>query len=174
MTNDLTLEELKKVLHYNSDSGAFSWIKKVASCVKVGKPTGTKGTGGYLQIMINYKSYKIHRLAWFYMTGEWPKDQIDHINRIPADNRWSNLRECTNIQNHGNKKMYNNNTSGYKGVYKNANGDKWCAFIGVGGRKKHLGTFKKIHEAALAYNNAAIKYKGEFANINEVSINGEG
>jgi hypothetical protein len=51
---------------------------------------------------IDGKQQRVHRLIWLYMTGEWPKDQIDHINNVKHDNRWKNLREADNQLNHYN------------------------------------------------------------------------
>jgi len=91
---------------------------------------------------------------------------IDHIDRDKLNNRRKNLRPATLSQNQWNQKKYRNNTSGFKGVYKNRN--KWCAQIRVNGKRIHIGYFVDLKEAALAYNEAAKKYHGEFSCLNEV------
>lgn len=91
---------------------------------------------------------------------------VDHINMNPSDNRKHNLRPATRAQNKGNLKKYSNNTSGYKGVVKNRK--RWVAQIQVGGVNKYLGIFDTREQAAIAYNEAAVKFFGEFAKLNEV------
>jgi hypothetical protein len=94
--------------------------------------------------------------------------QVDHINGNTLDNRKENLRICTQNQNGKNRLLNKNNVSGYKGVtYKKAN-KLWCAQIVVNYHKMYLGLFTTAEAAALAYNEAAKKYHGEFAKLNEV------
>lgn len=95
-----------------------------------------------------------------------PEKQVDHINGNTLDNRKCNLRLCNSTDNARNKSAYKSNTSGYKGVSKA--GKKWIGHIGVNKKKLYLGVFSTKEEAALAYNEAAIKYHGEFAKLNEV------
>ena len=95
--------------------------------------------------------------------------EVDHINRDTLDNRKENLRYCTRSQNHCNKRIQNNNTSGYKGVVFAKHVKKWKARVYDKGRQICVGHFDTKKEAALAYNEAAIKYYGEFARINEVA-----
>jgi hypothetical protein len=106
---------------------------------------------------------KMHRII---MNAE-PHQQVDHINGIPWDNRKSNLRLVTNAQNSANKDRYSTNKSGYKGVAVYNKG-RWTAQITVNYRKIHLGCFDDPKEAALAYNEAAVKYFGEYAKLNVV------
>lgn len=95
---------------------------------------------------------------------------IDHINRNALDNRKSNLRFCTKAENQRNRTSRQiNNTSGYKGVTKVRN--KWAARISHQSKRIHLGYFVNIHQAAEAYNQAALKYFGDFANLNKIGEN---
>lgn len=90
----------------------------------------------------------------------------DHWDGNGLNNQRDNLRVCTNTQNQANKNKQTNNTSGHKGVFWNLG--KWHAKIGVNGQVVHLGTFSNIEDASRAYDEAAQKYFGEFARINNV------
>ena len=92
--------------------------------------------------------------------------QIDHINNNKLDNRKCNLRECTIQENQRNKSKPKNNTSGFKGVEKRKN--RYRAALRVDGVRIYFGTFDCPIKAAKAYNEAAIKYFGKFANLNEI------
>jgi hypothetical protein len=92
---------------------------------------------------------------------------VDHINGNTLDNRRENLRICTNTQNQKNSKLSKTNTSGYKGVSWHIVENKWIARIRVNGKLIHLGYFDDILLAAKAYDEAAIKYNGEFAKGND-------
>lgn len=93
---------------------------------------------------------------------------IDHINRDPLDNRRSNLRIVSPIQNSGNRAFNKNNTSGYKGVGWHKQMGKWRAYIEIAGKHKALGLFNNKDEAAKAYNLAAKQYFGDCAWINKI------
>ena len=88
--------------------------------------------------------------------------QVDHINMDTLDNRRSNLRLATSSQNHCNTK--GRGKSGAKGVYES--GLRWMAQIRTNKKKIYLGTFSDVRSAALAYDEAAKKYHGEFARLN--------
>jgi len=103
----------------------------------------------------------IWRLRW--MTGEWPKDKIDHRDTVRSNNRWSNLREATQADNLHNTGDYATNTSGRKGVSWCKSKYKWRSSIMDRGRYMHLGYFDNIENAAAAYERAARELHGEFA-----------
>lgn len=148
----LTQQELKENLHYNSETGIFTWSRD-SSRVKKGQTAGTKIREGYIAICVNAIQYRAHRLAWLYMTGEIPKDCIDHINGIRDDNRFNNLREATNAQNiHNQTKPHKNNKTGFLGVSKNKYyNKKYKATIKTGGILLCLGYFNTPEEAHEAY-----------------------
>lgn len=94
---------------------------------------------------------------------------VDHIDTDRLNNRRSNLRSCTNQQNQFNQKPRSNTASKYKGVTLLWNKPKpYYAGIHLNGIRIHLGVFVLEKEAALAYNEAAIEYFGEFARINVI------
>ena len=92
----LTAEWLRAVLDYDPKTGLFHWrIDRGGRKARIGALAGSFDATGYIQIMIDGKNYKAHRLAWLYVTGNWPIGDIDHLNGERANNRWSNLREAT-------------------------------------------------------------------------------
>jgi hypothetical protein len=93
---------------------------------------------------------------------------VDHINGNPLDNRKCNLRVVSHQENCFNRKLSKNNSTGYKGVSIFRPNGKYKASIKVNYKQIHLGYFETPEDAALAYNNAATKYFGEFARLNEI------
>jgi len=158
----LTQKRLKEVLHYDPETGLFRRALKTSNRVKVGEIAGTENAYGYLVICVEGKLHQAQRLAWLYMTGEWP-EFIDHKNGHRADNRWSNLRDCTRLQNQANMKKPSHNTSGLKGVSLHSEAQKWRAKIQVNKKTIHLGLFATKRQAHDAYCEAARRYHGEFA-----------
>jgi hypothetical protein len=131
--------------------------------------------GGYAkrQVLREDGRRRLYPLQRFIM-GIPPESSlmVDHINFDRLDNRKQNLRVCTkgqNNYNHGPKDRLGKSTSKYKGVsYKKDTVRKWRARIGINGQEHELGFFATEEEAALAYNEAAINYFGEFAWLNIV------
>lgn len=95
--------------------------------------------------------------------------EIDHINGNPLDNRKENLRIVTHLQNSYNQKIASNNTSGYKGVSYSKEKNKWTTQIRFNKKLHYLGDYSSLEKAARVYNEAARKYHGEFARLNEIS-----
>lgn len=116
------------------------------------------------------RGMKAHHLMWYVVHGELPPEgmQIDHIDRDTLYIHPDNLRLATNSQNQFNKGPQRNNTSGFKGVYWSEYHRNWRALIRADGKKKHLGCFTNKLDAARAYNEAALKYHGEYAYLNEI------
>lgn len=115
---------------------------------KPGMVAGTPNGDGYLRVMVKRTQYRVHRIVWLMVYGQWPKGQIDHINGIRDDNRVENLREVTAQGNQRNQHIRVDNTSGITGVA--AENGFWTARIKVDGRKIRLGRFRTINEAAAA------------------------
>lgn len=94
---------------------------------------------------------------------------VDHVNGNGLDNRRCNLRLATESQNHFNQRKQKKRTSSrYKGVYWHKRDNVWVVRIQTEGKGMYIGSFKNEQEAALAYNEAALKYHGEYANLNEI------
>lgn len=167
-----TAERVRELLHYDPLSGLFTRLVSRANA-HVGDVAGTDSGRGYLRIRVDGKKYVAHRLAWFYMTGEWPAEQIDHINGCPSDNRWSNLREATRHQNSINTRKRQDNTSGFKGVHWHKSGKKWQAYIKLNGKKYHLGYFDTPEAASAMYEGAAAILFGNFKRATTITITEE-
>lgn len=161
---------LKEILAYDPSTGQFVWLMNRGRRYAIGSVAGSVGTKGYRSIKLGGKAYKAHRLAWAYMTGRWPQNQIDHINAVKDDNRWCNLRQATPSQNEINKPRQKNNSSGYRGVSWSAKSRRWKASIGAEGTRKFLGYFMTAEDAHHAYVTAAETLHGEY----QFSLNGEG
>jgi hypothetical protein len=102
----LTQEQLKALISYDPVTGLFRWRDRKGPRVKNDGWAGAicKKTG-YMRITVSCQGYLAHRLAWLYMTGEWPTKIIDHKNKIRHDNRWENLRDVTNRENLENRRL---------------------------------------------------------------------
>lgn len=165
-------ERLKELLSYNPETGIFTRLSARSGQDK-GSVAGGLNDQGYVKISIDNKIYRAHRLAWLYMTGEWPEDQIDHINNIRSDNRFSNIRQATHSENNRNTGLSISNKSGSKGVSWSKWHNKWRARInidksiaesqGLKTKYKSLGFFESKREATNAYKAACNIYHGEFA-----------
>ena len=154
----LTAERLRELLHYDPETGVFTWRVANGRRVQVGTDAGYIDHQGYRRIRIDYALYRGHRLAWLHVHGEWPVDQIDHVNGARDDNRIANLRECTCAENQQNRSVHVVNTSGYPGVSRHKQSGKWVAHISLHSRRKYLGIFTSPEAAAEAYRIAKAKY----------------
>ena len=159
----LTQSRLKELMHYNPDTGVFTWLKSRGGGVKAGDIAGVLHHSGYVLIRTGGKVYLAHRLAWLYKAGCWPADMVDHINRNKADNRWCNLREATRSQNAQNAGLQENNTSGVRGVHWNKREGKWCVRCMLGGKRYSFGLYDDLKTAAAVAADARKKLYGEFA-----------
>jgi hypothetical protein len=142
---------LKEIVDYNPDTGHFTWKKKIAKKAVVGARAGSdKPNGpGYLRLRIEGHLYYTHKLAWYYVHGEWP-GFIDHINQNKLDNRIENLRSVTFQENCKNLPMRSDNTSGFVGVVWDKSRSKWMARVMDNYREKFLGYFENFDDAVAA------------------------
>lgn len=158
----LTLERLRSLLSYDPQTGVFTRLRGVRGFA-AGTEAGTfHKNSGYVHLTVDGKKYRAHRLAWFYVHGEWP-EEIDHANGVRSDNRLTNLREATRSQNNANMAPRIDNASGSKGVSWDGRTKSWRSYITQDGRQKHLGRFGDKGAAIAAYRKAAGFAFGEFA-----------
>ena len=159
---NVTTNKFRKILfewlHYDPDTGVFTWLKSRGSRACAGTRAGRQRPDGYRTIKFAGKDYLEQRLAVLYMTGAWPTDLIDHKSRRPSDNRWENLRPATYSQNHANRCVRVDSASGVKGVYRRKSG-RWFAQVGW----KRLGGFDSCELASAAVAAEALRVYGEFA-----------
>jgi hypothetical protein len=145
----LTAARLRELMHYDPATGVFTSNTRRGIADK-GSPIRGMISNGYSRIGIAGIRYAAHRLAWLYVHGEWPKQDIDHINGDKLDNRISNLRDVSTRTNTENRRTaMSNNKSKLLGVRKM--GKKWAAHIGTNGRTRYLGSFLTPEEAHAAY-----------------------
>lgn len=141
----ITQEDLLNTFTYSKESGVFTRILTGADCGS--KYTNADGKS-YVNLYINNTCQKAHRMAWLYVTGDYPANQIDHINGDGTDNSFSNLRSVTSIQNSRNQRRNKNNKSGASGVHLHRGG--WRAVINMNGKEIYIGKYKDINSAKLA------------------------
>lgn len=157
----VTQELLHEIFSYDPETGIFVRNIYRSSKAKKGDIVGSPNNG-YLFISINRKTYAAHRLAWLYVYGYYPVKKLDHKNQIRHDNRISNLREATDVENSCNRKIHANNSSGYKGVSYHLETGKWRARCSMNNKDHSLGLYDSPEEAYKAYLTFASKYHGEF------------
>ncbi|MBJ9895227.1 HNH endonuclease signature motif containing protein [Burkholderia cenocepacia] len=150
MGEALTAQRLRELLNYDQATGQFRWREKASHRVEVGDVAGSPDRDGYLKIQIKGKKYLAHRLAWLFMTGAWPAREVDHVNGVRADNRFSNLRAVTRSQNMQNqRRARSNSTTGLIGANRQGNG--FQSSINIDGTPTYLGYFATPEAAHAAY-----------------------
>jgi hypothetical protein len=158
----LTADIARKIWSYDTDTGFFFWKESPKYDVLVGTRAGYFD-GKYWRLAYRGKRYKASRVAWLYTTGEWPKDQIDHINGDKLDDRIINLRNATNAQNCKNRNLRSDNTLGVKGVHQTKRG--FVAQVVVNGVHVLNKTFGTLEAAQEAYIRTARAAHGEYARV---------
>lgn len=157
-TSPISAETLRESLDYDPETGVFIWKVNHGKCVPGERAGSLNNFHGYESIGVAGRRLLSHRLAWLYVYGEWPEDQIDHINRVRSDNRITNLRLATCSENLQNTKLRLDNKSGHKGVIWFRRDSVWRAYITVNRVSQHLGYFPQINDAIAARKAAEAKY----------------
>lgn len=155
---NLTADRVRELFSYDEHTGILTRIK--SRRFDMLGPVSAENEDVY----IDGQHYKQSRAIWLWIYGEWPKGLVDHKNRNDNDNRKDNLRDVTHTQNQYNK--VSPNPHGYKGVtWRNRIKNPWLSKIRVDGTRINLGSFATAEEAARAYEEACLKYHGEYANL---------
>jgi len=170
----LTQSILKELIHYNPDTGVFTWLHRDQKWFKTyrsyrsycGKYVGKKAGASilsrvgkrYIHVMVLDKDHLAHTLVWLYTYGVWPDDEIDHIDGNGENNKLLNLRSVTGLENHKNKRLPSTNKSGRIGVHWHKRDRHWRAEIKVEQKTINLGGFKDINDAIKAREAAETKY----------------
>jgi hypothetical protein len=149
MRTVVTHEQLRAHLRYEPETGQFTRLIRTSQNTRVGDIAGCKQNAGYWVINLLGRPYLAHRLAWLYMTGQWPHE-IDHIDGDRLNNRWSNLRNVTRQTNNENRRAANRNSrTGRLGVQPNGSG--FMARITHNGVARYLGQYPTPEAAHAAY-----------------------
>lgn len=164
----LTADQLRALFRYDPDTGHLLRLwPATRKCDEryVGAPIGHPSPAGYTFVHVGKRKYLAHRLAWLWMTGQWPEHGVDHVNGDGMDNRWANLRAANQSQNGANRGPQANSRSGIKGVWFDRARGLWASMIVVRGRRYSLGRHPTKEAAADAYRDASIAHFGEFARV---------
>lgn len=141
-------EQLKEFLSYDPETGVFRRLKAKGRA-RAGDVVGYLEPNGYWRIYLGGEMISAHRLAWFYVYGQWPLNQIDHINRNRSDNRIANLRDVTRAVNLKNRPVYG--AVPFLGVTLTRSGRRFASQITINRKTRYLGSFKTAEEAHQAY-----------------------
>lgn len=148
--NDISADVVRWALHYDAETGAFRWRSESRKRSDLKEIAGSTTSNGYIQIKVGNRKYFAHRLAWLYVYGEWPKNQVDHIDGCRTNNRIANLRDATNEVNCQNlRRAHSKSSNGYLGVTRVK--DRWASNISVNGKRIRIGVFDTPEQAHQAY-----------------------
>ncbi len=149
-------EIVRQFLDYRD--GKLFWLVNPSTGVKAGQEAGAVHLLGYGRLQIGGRFMTSHRIIWLMHYGEWPVDEIDHINGNRAENRIENLREVSHLENMRNLKISKANTSGTTGVGWKKKDKKWFACISLPQGMKYLGYFSNKDDAIAARRAAEKEY----------------
>jgi hypothetical protein len=149
----LTQARLRELLRYDPDTGLFTWRQSRRGSARAGDVAGAARHDGYVRVGVGGHKAWAHRLAWLYVHGAWPTQQIDHINGNPSDNRIANLRDVpprTNMQNERSGRR-RKNPGTLLGAHWSTTWKRWKSSINAGGKLQHIGWFDTEQQAHDAY-----------------------
>lgn len=146
----VTVDVIREFFHYCPVTGVITWRKTRNNRSNVGARVGTLNKDGVWQLSFGYKTYLQHRVAWLYMTGNWPSQVVDHIDGNLANNAWANLRDVSQSVIRQNMRVASSGTViGNMGVF-NARGN-WQYAINTMGVTLLSGRFKSAKDAHIEY-----------------------
>lgn len=151
MTTHLTAEVARELFVYDPATGLLTRKAATRNGFQSGELAGYEKKG-YVCVGYKRREYKAHRVAWLLVTGAWPTGEIDHINGIRSDNRWSNIRDVSRVVNQQNReKARSDSISGLIGAHWSKRHGAFRARIVIAGRTKLLGSFTTAEAAHEAY-----------------------
>ena len=162
-----------KFVRLDPSDGSFVWLMRSGDD-RITKGWNSKYAGkradnlmciGYRRILIHGRYFLAHRVVWLLTFGEWPENEIDHIDCDPANNRIQNLRPANRSQQNQNQRISRRNKAGIKGVFFDARDKKWVAKLNKDGRQVFSGYFSTSDEAKRAYAVAATQHFGAYARV---------
>ena len=152
------INRLKEMLCYNPATGCFTWIRSPRNRTHAGEKAGFHNDQGYMIVSVDGYKFRLHNLAWAFTHGQFPVNQIDHINRVRDDNRITNLREACQVINMHNTSKRSDNKTGVTGVYFRKDTQKYFAQINSYGKTCRLGNFERFEDAVKARKEAESIY----------------
>lgn len=159
----ITQQRLKELFNYCPDTGILTQKTRTSQRVKVGEDVGCLTRNGYLKIFCQGRNYRVHRLAWLYVYGDYPDEDIDHINGIRTDNRLCNLRLATRSQNNCNSKLRADNKTSYRNVHFFKRTGTYQVQVRLNGKRVNGGYFATAEEASVVATKMRKQLHGEFA-----------
>jgi hypothetical protein len=160
--DDLSLDVARSLLSYDPMTGALDWKRPPRRGVAAG-PAGHINSEGYRIVGYNGHEYMAVHLIWFLQTGEWPVHGVDHEDRNQGNDKWSNLRPATCVQNNQNRGLRKDNSTGVHGVGYDPRRGNFHARIRVDGKSIYLGGSRDLEVIAGLRRAAEIKHFGEFS-----------
>lgn len=145
----ISANELREIFDYRAETGELVYKRLRGSCLP-GRVAGSMHHSGYRKIFLLGRFYAVHRLVWLHVHGSYPTKYLDHINRVPTDNRIENLREATPLENAQNQSITCKSKSGIRGVYWVEKLKMWLVRLRVAGKHMHFGYFTNKEDAIKA------------------------
>lgn len=162
--SSLTVAELRDALAYDAETGIFRWRHDRASTARAGQIAGSPcHPRGYRFIRVNYSRFLAHRLAWFYVYGEWPAGEVDHVNGKTDDNSIKNLRLATRQQNVWNGAAKSNNAFGMRNI--RPKGSAFFVHFSRGNKRIFNKSYPTLEAAVAVRNSMAVSLHGEFNSV---------
>lgn len=159
---DFPISKIKELLSYDEPSGKFYWNVNTRQSQKgsvAGSKTKMRHRNQYIAIQLDGVRFKGHELAYLLKLGRFPKGVVDHIDHNGLNNSWNNLREVSEVENVRNRKLSENNTTGYHGIHQRKDTGRYMSRINdLEGKREYLGTFDTLEEAVKVRKKAEKKY----------------
>ena len=146
----LTQARLKELLHYDPITGVFTRLSAPNNKFKIGSIAGSRNKDGYIHMKVDGARFRAHRLAFLYMEGYFPEHQVDHIDRNPSNNIWSNLRHVGKSCNMLNRDVLSSNKTGVSGVAWHNRDLVFNVKVAYEGIQRHLGSYHDFVDAVAA------------------------